>query len=91
MFFSVIAMFVLAGEVYYYKRRATLKKPKIQTSDLKVVPFTTTFGSKIQPIDYLKDGRKNNTILLGHGNFIPVTASKSRLSYFSGNLNQSRY
>jgi hypothetical protein len=73
-------MFVLIGEVYYYKKKAANK----QKSDLKVVPFT--MPSKIQPINFAKD--KNNTILLGHGDFIPV-ATKPRLSLFSGS--QSRY
>jgi hypothetical protein len=75
-FFSVIAMLVLIGEVYYYKRKATKK----QKSMLKVVPYT--MPSKIQAIDYVKS--KNNTILLGHGDFIPVAAAKPRLSHFSG-------
>lgn len=74
-------MLVLVGEVYYYKRRAS-KKTKIQTSDLKVIPYN--MPSKFQPPDYVKD--KNSSILLGHGEFIPV-AAKPRLSYFS----QSRY
>jgi hypothetical protein len=83
-------MLVLVGEVYYYKRRAaTKKKNKIQTSDLKVVPYN--MPSKFQPIDYIKD--KNNSILLGHGDFIPVAAAKPRLSYFSTTTarTQSRY
>lgn len=77
-------MLVLIGEVYYYKRRVAKKSNKIQTSDLKVVPYS--MPSKFQPPDYVKD--KNNQILLGHGEFIPV-AAKPRLSYFSNS--QSRY
>lgn len=72
-------MLVLIGEVYYYKRKAAKK----QESGLKVVPYR--MPSKIQSIDYEKS--KNNTILLGHGDFIPVTAAKPRLSLFS----ESRY
>lgn len=77
-------MLVLVGEVYYYKRRAA-KKNKIQTSDLKVIPYS--MPPKLQqPPDYVKD--KNNQILLGHGKFIPVAANP-RLSYFSSS--QSRF
>lgn len=74
-------MFVLIGEVYYYKRKAV---KKFTSTELKVIPYK--MPSKIQPIDYVKG--KNNSILLGHGDFIPV-ASKPRLSLFSGS--QPRY
>lgn len=73
--FLVIAMLVLVGEVYYYKRRA-MKKKKTQTSELKVVPYKMP---KILPLDFVEG--KNNSILLGPGDFIPV-AAKPRLSYF---------
>lgn len=78
-------MLVLAGEVYYYKRRAAKKKKQTpQTSDLKVVPYNPRFP----PIDFTKD--KNNSILLGHGDFIPAAQIKPRLSsYFSES--QSRH
>jgi hypothetical protein len=78
-------MLVLVVEVYYYKRKAAKKKKIIpQTSDLRIVPYNPRYP----PIDYAKD--KNNSILLGHGDFIPAAKIKPRLSsYFSES--QSRY
>ncbi|CRL08500.1 CLUMA_CG021272, isoform A [Clunio marinus] len=74
----VIAMLVLVGEVYYYKRKSGKVKEMNMT---KPVIFTT----KIDPLHDINISvdRKimKNSVLLGHGEFVPVEKRKSRLSF----------
>lgn len=72
---TVIAMLVLVGEVYYYKRKT--KREKEMES-----PQTNIFTTKIQPFEYPSKAGKNS-VLLGSGHFVPVDKTKRRLSIIS--------
>lgn len=73
----IMAILVLIGEVIYYKRKAkndsTVKSLKLPGSHIKIVPFNN--------FEY-SDKVIKSSILLGHGNFIPVDR-RPRLSILS--------
>lgn len=74
---AVIAMFVLVGEVYYYKRK-TRKEKEVELSK------PATFATKIQPFDNFEYSEKvlNNSVLLGTGSFVPVSKKQQRFSLY---------
>jgi hypothetical protein len=76
--FIAIAMLVLVGEVYYYKRK-TRKEKEMETSKL------TLFTTKVQPFENFEYTEKvlKNSVLLGSGSFVPVNKAKPRLSTIS--------
>lgn len=66
---TVVAMLVLVGEVFYYKR----KTKKANALAIQVHPFESS--------DYSKQFEKNSILLGNGGEFVPIYKRKPRLSF----------